>query len=106
MEHKPVKVKSILYADIFRDGGSYGFGFDSDDGNQYEFFLQTTVFSAAQDTTHHAPVIYLDDCNSGRVVRSLSWEEAKKIVESLHYSDQRFDELVNIVANEGKRFFN
>lgn len=70
------------------------------------FFLQTTVFSATQDTTHHAPVIYLDDCNSGRVVRSLSWVEAKKFVESLHYSDQRFDELVNIVANEGKRFFN
>ena len=69
-------------------------------------FFQTTVFSAAQDTTHHAPVIYLDDCNSGRVVRSFSWEEAKKFVESILYSDQRFDELVNVVANEGKRFFN
>ena len=55
MEHKPVKVKNILYADIFRDGGSYGFGFDSDDGHQYEFFLLTTVFSAAQDTVIPPP---------------------------------------------------
>ena len=69
-------------------------------------FFQTTVFSAAQDTTHHAPVIYLDDSNTGHVVRSLSWDEAKKFVGPLNFSDRRFDELVSIVANEGKRFFN
>ncbi|MCC7702903.1 hypothetical protein IGS59_11665 [Janthinobacterium sp. GW460P] len=101
-----MKVENILYADIFRDGGSYGFAFNADDGQQYEFFLQTTAFSAAQDTTHHAPVIYLDDSNTGHVVRSLSWDEAKKFVGPLNFSDRRFDELVSIVANEGKRFFN
>lgn len=101
-----MKVENILYADIFRDGGSYGFGFDADDGRQYEFFLATAAFSAAQDTTHHAPVIYRDHSDSGNIVRSLSWEEAKKFIGPLRYSDPRFDELVNIVANEGKSVVN
>ncbi|MET3134671.1 hypothetical protein AAKU55_004973 [Oxalobacteraceae bacterium GrIS 1.11] len=100
-----MRVENILYADIFRDGGSYGFGFVADDGHQYEFSLKTTAFSAKQDTTHQTPVIYYEDCNSGRVVRSLLWGEAKKFIAPLRCSGQRFNELVKIVANEGKRLF-
>jgi hypothetical protein len=67
------------------------------------FFLQTTAFSVEQDTTHQAPVIYWEDSNSGRIAKSLSWKEAKEFVEPLRYSDRRFDELVEIVANEGAK---
>jgi hypothetical protein len=98
-----MEVRKILYADIFRDGGSYGFGFEAADGRRYEFFLQTTAFSAERTTTHQAPVIYREDRNSGDIVQSLSWEEAKEFVAPLRYSDRRFDDLVKIVANEGKK---
>jgi len=98
-----MEVDKILYADVFRDGGSYGLGFEAQDGQRYELFIQTTAFSAAQDTTHRAPVIYWEDCNSGRIFQSLSWKEAKEFIEPLRYSDPRFDELVEIIANEGIR---
>lgn len=98
-----MKIKNILYAEIFRDGGSYGLGFEADDGNPYEFFLKTTAFSTERETTHESPVIYWEDCNSGRVVQSLSWKEAKEFVAALHYGGQRFDELVEVVMSEGRK---
>jgi hypothetical protein len=37
----PMKVAKIHWADIYRDGGSYGVGFDAEDGGNYEFFMRT-----------------------------------------------------------------
>lgn len=97
------RVVSIWMADVYRDGGSYGFCFDSDDGNWYEFFLQTRAFEASATESHHPPVIYLEDVNSKNAVRSLSWEEAQAFVAPLHYESKRFDELVGIVVGAGRK---
>ena len=97
------KVVKIWGADIYRDGGSYGFCFDSDDGNWYEFFLQTRAFEASATESHRPPVIYLEDVNSKNAVGSLSWEEAQAFVAPLCYENKRFDELVRIVASAGKK---
>lgn len=55
-----MRVEKIWDADIYRDGGSYGFCFDADDGHWYEFFLKTTAFEEGRTTTHHAPEIFLE----------------------------------------------
>ncbi|MEZ5429155.1 MAG: hypothetical protein R2747_23110 [Pyrinomonadaceae bacterium] len=99
-----MKVEKIWEADVYRDGGSYGFCFDSDDGNWYEFFIQTKAFEqSASDDDYYPPVIYLEGCNSKKVVKEFSWREAQKYVASLKYDNQRFRELVEIVNNNGKR---
>ena len=96
-------VKKIWDADIYRDGGSYGFCFDSDDGHWYEFFLQTSAFSEQPATTHLPPVIFFEGCNSGQVVQSFSWSEAQDFIAILNYENVRFKELRDIVANHGKK---
>ena len=96
-------VKRIWGADICRDGGSYCFCFDSDDGHWYEFFLRTTAFDPLATTSHSPPAIYLESSNDGKLVRNLSWSEGKKFVSQLSYENERFQELLNVVATEGKR---
>jgi len=103
MKAKLPVVKRIWEADIYRDGGSYGFCFDSDDGRWYEFFLRTRAFDPTAQTSHDPPAIYLEDANSGRLVRNLSWAEARAFVAELSYDNERFRELLAIVAAEGKR---
>lgn len=97
-----MKVLKIWNADIYRDGGSYGFCFDSDDGHWYEFFLKTKAFEESEDS-HYPPVIYYEGCNSNKIVRKFTWTEAKEFVVPLKYESIRFDELLIIVQNEGKR---
>lgn len=97
-----IKILKIWDADIYRDGGSYGFCFDADDGRWYEFFLKTAAFSEARTCSHLAPVLYLEGCNSGCVVQTFSWVQAKEFVANLSYPHNRFDELIKIVAQEGK----
>ena len=97
-----MNVKKIWEADICRDGGSYGFSFDSDDGRRYEFFLLTRAFDGVS-TSHHPPVIYLEDVNSGQIVQRLTWQEAKQFVAPLKYDDARFAELLKIIETEGVR---
>jgi len=99
-----MKVQKIWAADICRDGGSYGFCFDSDDGHWYEFFLRTRAFEQPQsEESHHPPVIYLESVNDRKPVQQLTWEEAKIFIAPLHFDEQRFDELVAIVMREGRR---
>jgi hypothetical protein len=97
-----MKILRIWDADIYRDGGSYGFCFDADDGRWYEFFLKTAAFSEMRNWSHFAPALYLEGCNSGCVVQTFSWGEAKKFVANLSYPHRRFDELIKIVVQEGK----
>ena len=95
-------VKRIVEADICRDGGSYLFCFDSDDGQWYEFFLKTCAFDPAATTSHHPPAIYRGSSNDGQLIHSLSWAEGKAFVANLNYENMRFHELVSIVLNEGQ----
>lgn len=92
----------IWGADIYRDGGSYGFSFDSDDGDWYEFFLQTTAFAPSPSSTHHPPVIYWQGPNSGRIIQRFTWEEGRAFIAPLSYDNDRFRELVAIVNTAGE----
>jgi hypothetical protein len=102
-ESLSLRVQDIWDADVYRDGGSYGFCFDSDDGRWYEFFLKTKAFEQPSSESHYPPVIYLEGCNSGQVTQSLTWQEAKSVVAPLRYDNARFAELVEIVMNEGRK---
>jgi hypothetical protein len=95
-------VKRIWAADVCRDGGSYLFCFDSDDGNWYEFFLKTTAFDPTAIASHEAPAIYRESSNDGQLVRNLSWADGKQFVSQLKYDDARFQELLEVVATEGR----
>lgn len=95
-------VKKIWSADIYRDGGSYGFSFDSDDGRWYEFFLKNRAFETGAGASHHAPAIYLKGSNDDRLICSLSWAEGKAFIADLVYDNRRFRELRAVVASEGK----
>jgi hypothetical protein len=78
------------------------FCFDSDDGHWYEFFLRTRAFDPTAGTSHDPPAIYLESSNSGQLVRNLSWAEGRAFVAELNYDNERFRELLAIVAAEGK----
>ncbi len=91
-----MKVVKIWRADTYRDGGSYGFRFDSDDGHWYEFFIQSKAFEDEEDD-YYPPVIYFEGCNSNNIVRKLSWSEAKTYITPLKFQNRRFTELVRIV---------
>jgi hypothetical protein len=98
-----MKVVKIWNADIYRDGGSYGFCFDSDDGHWYEFFIKTKAFEKEKaNNDYYPPAIYFEGCNSKKVVEELSWAEAKEYIAPLSFGSDRFQELVRIVNNEGK----
>lgn len=98
-----MKVVEIGMADIYRDGGSYGMSFEADDGQVYEFFLETQAFEPGAVESHRTPVLYLGDCNSGNIVVRMSWEEAEAFVAPLRFDDDRFRELVAIVMRHGRR---
>ncbi len=98
-----MKVERIFNADIYRDGGSYGFCFDSDDGHWYEFFIRIHYWSDPNEPrSYDPPVIYFEGCNKRQVAERMTWEEAKAFLEPLHFDDDRFQELVEIVRNEGR----
>ena len=73
-----MKVQNIWGADMYRDGGPYGFLFSSDNGYRYEFFLQTRFLEQPRSQeSHHPPVICLGSRNDDKPVQQLTWEEAK-----------------------------
>ncbi len=96
------EVTRIWEADICRDGGSYCFCFDSDDGHWYEFFLRTRAFEHTATASHDPPEIYRGSSNDGQLIHSLSWAEGKAFVGRLNYDNRRFHELMSIVSAEGK----
>lgn len=101
MKAKPPVVKRIWEADICRDGGSYCFCFDSDDGHWYEFFLRTRAFEPNATGSHDPPAIYLESSNDGQLILNLSWTEGKAFLAELTYDNKRFQELLAVVANQG-----
>lgn len=98
-----MRIAKIGNADSYRDGGSYGVHFEADDGHWYEFFLQTTALSNEKSTTHLAPVLYQENRNSGLVVQTFTWAEAKEFTARLRYTNERLSKLLKIVETEGRR---
>lgn len=97
-----MRIAKIGNADSYRDGGSYGFSFEADDGNWYEFFLQTTALSKEKTTTHLAPVLYRERHDGGTRVQTFTWAEAKEFTARLRYMNMRLNEILNIVDMEGQ----
>jgi len=98
-----MKAVRVHWADLYRDGGSYGFGFDADDGRRYEFFLKTTAFGPPSAQSHEPPVLNLQDCNDGDEILRMSWDEAQAFVAPLVFDNPRFEELVAIVMRRGEK---
>lgn len=94
-----MKVIKINGADVYRDGGSYGFWFDADDSNWYELFIKVRKLEGEKEATkdYDPPVIYLEGCNSGNIVKKLSWQEANEFILPLSYENERFRGLVEII---------
>ena len=96
-----MNVVEIWNVEYYLDGGSYAFSFGSNDGKDYEFFIEVNFTDSHGVTRYSEPVIYLQDYNSGIIVKKFTWEEAQKYVSILSYDNERFLELVNIVNNFG-----
>lgn len=95
-----VRIKEIFGADVYRDGGSYGFFFHAYNGSRYEFFIQRDL-DGATGNDYYEPQMFLEGVNSNNVVFSFSWKEALKFVQDLEYENERFTELKRIVENGG-----
>lgn len=96
-----MKVVEIWNAEYYRDGGSYAFMFVAEDGKEYEFISQV-ILSKDGVTSYRPPVIFWQDCNSGKIVRTFTWDQAKKFIEPLSYKSEIFSELKQLV-NERAR---
>lgn len=94
-----MKIVEIFTADVYRDGGSYGFCFHSDDGNWYEFFTKRDL-NRTSGNDYLTPIIFLESCNDNNVVATLNWSEAQEFVKGLEYNE-RMRELITIVFNNG-----
>ncbi len=96
-----VAVIEIFSADICRDGGSRCFCFHSDDGNWYEFHVPIKRVDG-EISGHREPSLYLNSINDRNVVHQFSWGEALEFVSELHFDNERFRELVDVVVNRGE----
>lgn len=97
-----MKIVKVFGADIYRDGGSYGFCFYADDGHWYEFFLQVKTDELGM-ICYQNPTIYFEGRNSERIVQRLDWKSARDFILSCHCDENRFHEIVTIVNQEGRR---
>lgn len=95
-----MQVKQISFVDIYRDGGSYGMGFEGEDGQDYELHLQSNRLRGKSQ--YETPVIYLGRRNQRQVVQELSWEEARQFLQGLSFDSPRFAELKKLLKNKGK----
>ena len=97
----PVTVVEIFNADIYRDGGSRCFCFHSDDDNWYEFHLPVERCNG-DIVGYSEPVLYLNSVNDQNVIQQFSWDQAREFVSGLHFDNERFRELVDVVLKCGK----
>ena len=91
-----VPVIEIFAADIYRYGGSRCFCFHSDDGNWYEFHVPIAW------GYYKEPSLYLESVNNRTAVHKFTWDEAIEFVSKLEFDNERFTQLVEVVANRGK----
>ena len=95
-----MKIVKINGADIYVDGGSYGFWFDCEDGNEYELFIKRDL-SKDSKNDYYPPVIYRNGYNRNSVVKKLGWTEAQDYLSNVNYTNIHFKTLVEIVKNDG-----
>ena len=91
-----MKVTEIWNAEYYRDSGSYSFSFVSDDDEEYEFISQVAD-TDSEEKSYKSPVIFWQDCNSGRIFRELNWIEAKSFIEPLEYENEIFHEFKRLI---------
>jgi hypothetical protein len=126
----------LHYCDLYRDGGSIGLSFSAQGGQgysfselkeglsepylavitmsnwllrrrQYELLLQVKHSENPSTRNYNPPVIYLENCNSGTIVKTLNWQQAQEFaslfpdmnVEAEGYS--HFEHLLAVIQAEG-----
>ena len=103
MNKVQLKCSSPLFADIYRDGGSYGFGFYADDGNVYELHIRVVSDSPDDCKRYYEPIIFRDNSNSEKIVSHLTWKEASKFMKDVKFENQRYQQLKRIINDGGWR---
>ena len=93
-----MKITKIYGADICRDGGSYSLSFQADDGEWYELFVQV---KGIESNLYFEPKLYKGGVNGGLEVEVFSWSSAKNFLRGVSYSGQRYQELLQLVSNNG-----
>ena len=103
-----MNVKEIGYVETYRDGGSIGMAFRAKPkgifsrSKWYELFIKNRSFEEKPDTDYYEPKIYLEDCNSGKIIKELTWEDANIFVSKLSNSHENFQTLVQLIKSHGK----
>lgn len=97
-EFKPV---FPTFADIYRDGASYGLGFKSCDGEKYELHLKVVADSPPDCKRYYEPLIFRGRCRSQDVLAHPSWQETSEFLKDINFENERFVELKWIVENKG-----
>ena len=92
-----MKVQEVWQAEYYRDGGSYSFCFIGEDGEPYEFISKVVPLDSGAKR-YKAPVIFLDNCNSGKVIKALNWGEAKDFIDKLEFDNDIFNEFKALIA--------
>jgi hypothetical protein len=98
-----MEVKKIIFVDVYRDGGSYGLGYEGLDGKEYEFHIQSNRLrkKGFKQQVYEPPVIYLGRRNDRHIVKTLNWKEAQAFLARLQYQGSRFAELHALVNQKG-----
>lgn len=104
-----VDYKFVGGANIIRDGGSYSCVLKGTDNKQYELVFpilpdEEARANVGNPLSYMHPKIYLGWSNDDMFVRSLSWEEAAKILLSVSPKGQsdRFIQMQNIAKANGR----
>ena len=97
-----LKCTAPRFADIYRDGGSYGFWFGANDGKIYELHIKVVIDSPADCKRYYEPLILRNNCHSEDVVVSQpTWKEASDLIKHVNFKNERFKELKWIIDNGG-----
>jgi hypothetical protein len=71
----------------------------------YELLLQVIYVDREPTRNYEPPVIYLENCNSGTIIKRLSWQEAKDFIAPLSSGELKpgspLAKLVEMIQSEG-----
>ena len=91
------------FAYMYRDGGSYGFGFIANDGETYELHIKVVADSPFDCKRYFEPLIFRGSQNSNDVVAHPTWHETSKFLKNIDFENECFAELRQIVDSGGWR---
>ncbi|MCA9041541.1 MAG: hypothetical protein KDA65_14405 [Planctomycetaceae bacterium] len=88
--------KKLHCCDIYRDGGSYGFSFVDEVGNEFELVTEVIHPKDGSWPPHQfeQPVLYAENWSHGERLRSLTWEEAIDLVNDVEVDFEVVDKLI------------